>query len=339
MRIGIVGGSFDPIHYGHIQIAKTALDQLHCDQVWFMPTQDTPLKSRGLTESRHRVAMIERILPMDSRFRLCLKEVERQGKSYTIDTLKELRQEYPLDQFVWFIGNDQLEQFDQWKGADELVKLAEFVCVDRDGVLIDTKYPIQRVRMPMMPVSSSEIRNGNKLNYVPEDVLSYIYATRLYITDFVKERVNEHRYLHSCSVANLSEEMAIANGLDGQKAYLIGLFHDIAKKMSKEEMEKWMDILCPENKSYATAVWHGFVGSEIVDRIFYLRDPEIKNAIYHHVLGTSTNPYAMIVFCADKTDPLRDYDSSELIAACKEDIYTGFQRIKAENEKYLRKEK
>ncbi len=339
MRIGIVGGSFDPIHYGHIEMAKTALNQLACEEAWFMPTQDTPLKERSLSHSKDRVSMIESILSMDCRFRLCLKEVQKEGKSYTIDTLRELKKEYPKDEFVFLIGTDQIRQFDQWKEADQLVQLAQFVCVDRYGEQLESKYPIQTIHMDLMPVSSSDIRKGNCLNYLPKSVLSYIYRHRLYIQDFIKERVNTHRYLHSCSVASLCEEMAIANGLDGQKAYLIGLFHDIAKNMDKDEMEKWMDILCPENKSYAFPVWHGFVGSEIVDRIFYLKDPEIKNAIYHHVLGTSTNPYAMIVFCADKTDPLRDYDSTKQIQACKEDIYAGFQWIKEENEKYLRKEK
>ena len=139
MKIGIVGGSFGPIHYGQIQMAKPALEQCDLQEVWFMPTQDTPLKERSLTESRHRVAMIEKVLAMDTRFKLCLKEVQRQGKSYTIDTLRELKQEYPDDAFVWMIGNDQLAQFDQWKEVDQLVQLADFVCVDRDGALIQTK--------------------------------------------------------------------------------------------------------------------------------------------------------------------------------------------------------
>ncbi len=209
--------------------------------------------------------------------------------------------------------------------------------MDRDGVLIETKYDIQRIHMQPMPVSSSDIRLGNKLNYVPESVLEYIYAHRLYIQDFVRTRVNEKRFAHSVSVAKLCEEIARANGLDGQKAYLIGLFHDIAKAMDVQHMEPWMDSICPENKKYAVPVWHGFVGSEIVDRIFYLTDPILKQAIYHHVLGSSADPYAMLVFCADKTDPLRDYDSSDLIALCKEDLALGFQKIKEENEKYLKK--
>lgn len=337
MKIAIVGGSFDPIHYGHIEMGKQALKQLQCDEVWFMPTRHTPLKSRTLASDEHRLNMIQLAIEFEPRFHVCTMEMEREGKSYTIDTLKELRKKYPEDSFYWVIGNDQLKQFDQWKGADELVKLAHFVCFDRDGQLNESKYDIQRMHMPMMPVSSSDIRIGNKLNYVPENVLKYIYAHRLYVTEFIHTRVNEHRYQHSVSVANLCEEMAIANQLDGQKAYYVGLFHDVAKAMSKEKMEAWMDIICPENKKYAVPVWHGFVASEIIDRIFYIHDPQIKNAIYHHVLGTSQDPYAMIVFCADKTDPLRDYDSTDMIEACKKDIASGFQWVKSENDKYLKK--
>lgn len=338
MKIAIIGGSFDPIHYGHIAMAQTALQQLQCEQVWFMPTQYTPLKDRELTPSVYRTEMVKRVCAMDTRFHLCTLEMERNGKSYTIDTVKELKMKYPEDEFYWLIGNDQLEQFDEWKEPDKLVQLCHFVCIDRNGKLSNTPYDIERIHMPIMPVSSSDIRKGNKLNYLPPEVLDYMYEKRLYVKSFVKERVNDHRYRHSVSVAHLSEAMALANGLNGQKAFYIGLFHDIAKAMDKQHMEAWMDIICPMNKKYPVPVWHGFVGSEIVDRIFYFHDPEIKNAIYHHVLGTSTDPYAMIVFCADKTDPLRDYDSSKEIALCKEDIVKGFQVIKEQNERYLKKE-
>lgn len=336
MKVGIVGGSFDPIHYGHIQMAKTALQDLACDEVWFMPTKSTPLKDRSLTADVHRLAMIQRVMAYDDRFRLCTLEMDREGKSYTIDTVKTLKQKYPAYEFIWMIGNDQLAQFDQWKDPEELTSLIQFVCVDRDGQLVPTEYPIQRIHMEAMPVSSSEIRQGNKLNYVPYTVLGYIYEHRLYVENFIAAKETRHRYKHSVSVAHLCEEMALANGLDGQKAYYIGLFHDIAKNMDVQHMEQWMDAICPENKKWAVPVWHGFVGSEIVDRVFYLDDPQIKNAIYHHVLGDDhDDPYAMIVFCADKTDPLRGYDSTDLINQCKADIYQGFWAVKNENDKYL----
>lgn len=335
MKIGILGGSFDPIHEGHMAMAHEAYKQLNLDQVWFLPTGRTPLKEREQTNNEHRKNMIERSIQSFKDYKLCTLEMERNGLSYTIDTVKELRKRYPSDSFYWIIGNDQLQQFDKWKDAKKICELAQVVSFDRDGKQEKPMFNIQLLTMPMMPVSSSEIRNGNKLNYLHRDVLNYIYDNRLYVEDFVRTRVKPKRFEHSVSVAHLCEQMAFHNHLDSQKAYYIGLFHDIAKSMTKEEMEPWMDILCPENKSYPIPVWHGWVGSEIVDRIFYINDWQIKNAIYHHVLGTSDDPYAMIVFCADKLDPLRDYDTSYGIDLCFKDIRKGFEYELEENRKYL----
>ena len=147
MKVGIIGGSFDPIHYGHIQIAKTGLQKLHCDEIWFMPTKSTPLKDRILTSDVHRLAMIQRVMAYDPRFHVCTLEMEREGKSYTIDTVKTLKQRYPDHEFVWMIGNDQLTQFDQWREPETLTSLISFVCVDLDGQLAKTQYPIQCIHM------------------------------------------------------------------------------------------------------------------------------------------------------------------------------------------------
>ena len=338
MRIAIIGGSFDPIHYGHIHMGLESIKQLKVDEVWFMPTKITPLKDRELTSVEDRVSMIKLAIEPYSNFKLCTLELEREEKSYTIDTLRELKKRYKHE-FYWIIGNDQLEQFDRWKDPEKLVKMAQFVCFDRDHMLTKTSYDIKRLHMECMPVSSSEIRMGNKLNYLPSKVLDYIYANRLYVKEFVASRVPEHRYRHSLSVANLCEEFARNNGLDVNVAYYIGLFHDVCKAMPKDRMLCWIKAICPENEKYAPPVWHGFVGAEVVDRIFYIKDWRIKNAIYHHVLGTSTDPYAMAVFCADKLDPLRDYDTSKGIQLCKQDLYKGFLKVKEDNERYLQKGK
>lgn len=97
-----------------------------------------------------------------------------------------------------------------------------------------------------------------------------------------------------------------------------------------------MDCICPENKKYPVAVWHGFVGSEIIKRVFYIYDDQISHAIYHHVLGTSHDPYAMIIFCADKLDPLRGYPVKDSIACVKQDLVKGFEMVQEENRKYLK---
>lgn len=335
MKVALLGGSFDPVHDGHIQMAQEALRYLGVDEVWFLPTRQTPLKDRKLSDKQDRLHMLRLALQDIPQCKVNTLEWDRKGKSYTVDTLETLHAQYPGFTFYWLMGNDQLEQFDQWKDPKRLVELAHFICFDRDGRMAKTHYKIQCMHMPPMPVSSSDIRKGNKLNYLHPDVLSYIYDRRLYVENFVKERVTPNRYEHSLSVAHLCEEIARAHGLDENKAYYIGLFHDIAKSMPKDRMEAWMDILCPENKKYAVPVWHGFVGSEVVDCIFGLRDIQLKNAIYHHVLGTSEDPYAMMIFCADKLDPLRGYPVQEQIKAVKKDLKQGFHRVQEENRKYL----
>lgn len=337
MKIAIVGGSFDPIHNGHIQLANQAIERLGVDEVWFMPTKSTPLKDHALTLDQERLAMIDLVVKTNPKFKVCTLELERRGKSYTYDTLKELTQKYPENRFYWIIGNDQLKQFDQWKKADELVKMAQFVCFDRDGQIEDSKYDILCMHMPAVPVSSTQIRQGNCLNYVLEDVLQYMYQNRLYVENFVASRLTEKRFRHSLSVAGLCESFALHNGYDIHRAYYVGLFHDVAKYMPEEEMLKWMKAICPENISYSPLVWHGFVGAAVTKSVFHIKDPLIYNAIYHHVLGTSKEPYAMMVFCADKLDPLRGYDSSALIQLCNENLEKGFDAVKIQNKKYLKK--
>ena len=338
-KVAILGGSFDPIHEGHLQMARTALNQLHMDEVWLMPTKSTPLKDRELTSQMDRLHMIERAIQNEPQMFVSTLEFEREGKSYTYDTLKVLQEKNPDIDFTWLIGNDQLEQFHAWKNAEELVKMAHFVCFDRDGRFGDNPYGIQCIHMTMVPVSSSEVRKGNKLNYVPENVIEYMYEHRLYIKNFVEERVKPKRFNHSVSVAQLCEKFAMGNHLDPQVAYITGLFHDICKSMPVDEMKKWMEATCPEKLDCAIPTWHGFVGAEVVDRIFYIHDERIKQAIYHHVFGSSQEPYAMMVFCADKLDPLRGYDSSAMIEACTKDIQQGFAWVKEENRKYLNRGK
>ena len=109
------------------------------------------------------------------------------------------------------------------------------------------------------------------------------------------------------------------------------------REVGKDEMLKWMQSVCPENMEYPVAVWHGFVGAAVTKDIFLIENPIIYNAIYHHVLGTSQDPYAMMVFCADKLDPLRGYDSTKLIEICNKDIKEGFDLVVQQNREYLKR--
>ena len=123
--------------------------------------------------------------------------MEREGISYTIDTVLELKRLYPDYEFYWIIGNDQLKQFHLWKEANRICEEVKVVCFNRDYQMSSTKYPIQCLHMKDVCVSSSEIRKGNKLNYLCDGVLDYIYEKRLYVEEFVKSRVKPKRFEHS----------------------------------------------------------------------------------------------------------------------------------------------
>ncbi len=341
-RVALLGGSFDPVHEGHLAMARAAKKQLDVDEVWFVPSNQTPLKDRKLSKATDRLNMLRLALQSEPDFKICDLELKRNGVSYTIDTLKTLKDMYPDVEFFWLIGADQAAKFDKWKDSDQLLQLARFAVIDRDEQLEnaqDKDERFLRVAMEPVDVSSSEIRSGRKLNLLPEAVRQYILDHELYLRGWVRTQMDDARYAHSCSVAKLCRELAKAHGYDEHRAYLAGLFHDIAKDMPKSEQFKWIEACFPQAVDEHKAIWHGYVGSEVVDRVFGIHDPAIRNAICNHVKGTSYDPYAMMVFIADKLDPLRGYDSTPLYNACLKDLYNGFLLVKAENKAYLEKEK
>lgn len=338
MKVAILGGSFDPVHSGHLQIAKEARKR-GMDEVWFMPTYDTPLKDRALSDPKERLAMLRRAIAPYRHFRCSTLELERPGKSYTIDTVRELRRRYPGVSFSWLIGSDQAAQLDAWKDMDELARLAEIIVFTRGAGKVESVYPITYQPMTLVDVSSTEIRSGYKWPYLPKSVRRYIASHQLYLDSFVQARLSKPRYEHSVRVAQLAEELAKANGLEEMLAWQIGMLHDICKEMPKDTMRLWMRQLFPKQLQEAPAVWHGYLGSVFAKRWYGIEDKRVLHAIYHHVKGESPSPYAKLIFCADKLEPGRGYDSSAQIALCKRSIQQGFARVKQEQQAYLEKEK
>ncbi|WP_075878138.1 nicotinate (nicotinamide) nucleotide adenylyltransferase [Merdibacter massiliensis] len=337
-KIAILGGSFDPIHAGHMQIAKEAL-HMGMDEVWLMVAKDTPLKDRKLTPASHRAAMVKRAIAPYRHIRCCELELHREGKSYTIDTVRALQANYPDFHFYWLIGSDQAAQLADWKDAEELTRRVTMIVFSRKGNPLESVYPLCYHKMKLVDVSSSEIRQGKKWYALHRGVRSYIAQHGLYLESVVAAHLSEKRYAHCVRVAELSVELALASGNDPKIAYQIGLLHDICKEFGKEGLSVWMHQFFPSLCEESPAVWHGYVGSILAKRWYGVNDRRILHAIYHHVKGESTAPYAMIIFCADKLERGRGYDTSEQIALCKRDLYQGFLRVKHEQQTYLKKEK
>ncbi|RQW19947.1 nicotinate-nucleotide adenylyltransferase [Bacillus sp. C1-1] len=196
-RIGLFGGTFDPPHHGHLLIAQEAQLQLGLDEVWFIPVSSPPHKVRTeLTSGANRLALTKAAVNGQPAFKVLDLEIERKGKSYTYDTVRELRELYPQAQFYFLIGADMVEQLDHWYNISELKNMVTFAAFDRPGSHIDDATEVTRIPFPQIDISSSFIRERVRAKmpiryFVPELVRKFIEEQSLY--DGNTNRSMEHR--------------------------------------------------------------------------------------------------------------------------------------------------
>ncbi|MTT32486.1 nicotinate-nucleotide adenylyltransferase [Terrilactibacillus sp. BCM23-1] len=186
-RIGLLGGTFDPPHLGHLLIAQEALERCELDQIWFLPSYIPPHKNRKVTDSHHRIEMVRKAIHTNPSFQISLIEIERRGKSYTVDTLRQLKHAYPEYEFFFIIGADMIRDLPNWHKIDELCQLTSFIGFRRPGYI--AKHPLQAqvhmIDMPQIEISSSDIRNRLKhyrscMYLLNEEVKDYIKENHLY---------------------------------------------------------------------------------------------------------------------------------------------------------------
>jgi nicotinate-nucleotide adenylyltransferase len=192
-KIGLFGGTFNPIHTGHLIIAEVIRQALQIDQILFIPAKIHAFKNnQQIQSSRHRLRMLELVIRDNPYFLISELELNKEGISYTIDTIKMLRLQYPEDRYTLYflMGADNVAQFHKWKEPAELVKLCNFVVFGRPGFEVDPKSDplvskFQFVEAPLLEISSTDIRNriqGNiSIRYmVPPQVEAYIHQHSLY---------------------------------------------------------------------------------------------------------------------------------------------------------------
>lgn len=338
MKIGLIGGTFDPIHKGHLAMAKAVLKLDYQDECWLIPARVSPFKVEAQTSFEDRCQMIDLAIQPYHKIRKCSIEAELPSPSYTIHTLRLLLKRYPMHQFTYYVGHDQAMQLDQWKDIDECMKLAEFKIFPRDGEMIQCVYDLQVMNMKLIPISSTQIRNGKLSDTLPR-VRSYIFKNSLYMEEYVAHQMSEKRFLHSKSVANLSKAIAKANGFDETLAYQAGLLHDICKEWPFERSLIAMEHCFKNELVRHRNIWHSFIASQHVRQVYGRNNKEITQAIYHHTIGESTNPIAMIVYLADKLEPMRGYDSSKEIALAMKNLRAAFDVVHKQQQQYLQGEK
>lgn len=197
-RVGIFGGTFDPIHIGHLIVAETIMDEFHLDKVVFIPAAVPPHKlDKQISPAKHRYMMTMLATCSNPRFQVSDMEMHRQGPSYSRDTLAQLLEEHGRDtEFYFIVGADSVENLHTWNRIDELLTMCHFIGASRPGCMPDMEKIAQRfgplaekihcLETPELEISSTEIRHrvGQKrtIRYiVPETVEQYIYKEKLYL--------------------------------------------------------------------------------------------------------------------------------------------------------------
>ena len=196
--LGILGGTFDPIHYGHLVAAEYAAYGFHLDRVIFMPAAQPPHKdAHGVLDAQHRLAMVRLGIANNPLLEMSTLEVERSGVSYTIDTMETLQQTYPNAELYFIMGMDSLYILDTWKDIERLIDMCRFIVVTRPAYQLNRHDAVwQKVpetfwkkanllEIPAVDIASSDLRQrawqGQPIRYLlPAAVEQYIYDNSLY---------------------------------------------------------------------------------------------------------------------------------------------------------------
>ncbi|MEM9157719.1 MAG: nicotinate-nucleotide adenylyltransferase [Verrucomicrobiota bacterium] len=190
-RIGLFGGSFDPIHNGHLIMAQDACEHLNLDRIYFIPAGEAPLRSnKPHSLAEDRFAMVEAAITDNPSFEASDVDIKREGISYSIHTVNDFSKTHPEAHLFWIAGADQAAQLGDWRRIDDIAKRVDFIFLQRDGNSFENIQLPSNIRHHLAPthnfdVSSSEIRQrlkeGLSANYfLPATVLDYIKSRNLY---------------------------------------------------------------------------------------------------------------------------------------------------------------
>lgn len=341
-NIILFGGAFDPIHNGHLHMAISASEQLNAEVI-FVPANVSVWKEKTDASPKDKIRMIELAIKdfdKEDVFHVSKYETERENeKNYSIDTVRHFKKEYPEANLFLLIGQDQVNAFEKWKDAEEIARLAKVIFFKRPEYKVNSenvkRFNMKEIVGELSSANSTDIRNLKSLD-TTDSVINYIIDNDLYFMNEIKSRLEEDRYIHSKSVGKLSYEIAKCNKLENaKKALIAGLVHDLAKKLTREEEKAIMVEHYSEYLYLPRIIYHQFTGEYMAKKVFGIDDPVILNAIkYHTTANGDMDEVGLIVYCADKIEPTRGFDSTDLINSMKSSLTIGFKDVMTSNIEY-----
>ena len=197
MKIGILGGTFDPVHWGHLFLAEVAREAVNLDIVYFLPAKIPPHKKKAHAMAEDRLAMLEMAIAENPHFAIAFWDLNRETPAYTYQTINEIKKCFPEDELYFIVGGDSLRDFGTWVNPEEIIKLARIVGASRPGydsrnllTKINRRYPftkdrISELEVPALAISSTDIRtrvkNNKSIRYLlPDEIRLFIKDNKLY---------------------------------------------------------------------------------------------------------------------------------------------------------------
>ena len=333
-RIGIMGGTLDPIHQGHLLMAKEALQDAQLDRVLILPTGNPPHKRAGLEDAEDRYEMTRLAVYGMPGFEASRMEIDREGIIYTVDTLTRLQKQMPDTEIDYIIGEDTLVDLPNWRKADKVFTMCRFLvcCRSSDGIADHPSVTELQKRgatfafltLPPSEISSTSIRqkllHGENVPELPPQVEEYIRLKGLYgvqpspagaaaMYSRLRSALSEKRLVHSLLVAHTARRLARIHGVNEERAALAGLLHDCAKCLPLASMQRAARdarLLLDKETLQSGNLLHGPAGAVVAEKEYGITDPIVLSSIRCHTTGkVGMLPLDMIVFLSDKIEPSR----------------------------------
>ncbi len=355
-RIGIFGGSFNPVHNEHIKIAKGAIKELGLDELLVIPTFISPHKiSFEMPSGEHRYNMLKLAFKGVSKVTVSDYEITKNEISYTYLTLSHYVNVYKGATFYLIMGSDMLENFPTWKNPEFIIKNANLVLISREGdsnlnspaiIKIKELYNKEVIILNTFgkEVSSTEVRLRLKLdlpvdNLILNEVKDYIISNNLYQKDkyysYIVNALPEKRRVHTLGVILTAKKFAKQLKESEEKAELSALLHDMAKY---EDYKNYLDVLpsdCTPN------VAHQFIGEHLAKTVLDISDIDVLNAVKYHTTGRANmSTLEKIIYVSDLIEPSRKYQMvTYLREVIKGDFNKGFKICVKEVLDFLKEQK
>ena len=359
MKIGIYGGTFNPIHLGHMAAATFAMEYLKLDRLYLVPVGIPPHKelAEGTPAPRHRLAMAELAgQSMGDGVEVLDLELKRKGKSYTLDTVRTIRKQHPKDRLYLLMGTDMFLSFQNWRHPAEIAALCTLGAFRRSQSdtpeqfeaqcqLLHKRYRAEAVTIPLpeaVEISSTQLREelsrerGNQ--FLLPAVYGYILTHHLYGTradlkhlplDLLRPAalslLDQRRVPHVLGTEAEAAKLALRWGADEEEARRAALLHDCTKRLNRKEhlalCRQYEIPLDDQERKAGGKLLHAKTGAALARDLFGVSD-EIYNAIYWHTTGKADMTLLeKVIYLADYIEPTRNFGAlKELRALAYEDL-------------------